>query len=108
MPRRLLTVSLVMVAVALLLAGAGCKEKGVAINEKVTKANADSIKVDKTKLSEAEQLLGPGVDYSDPNLAAGLKGKKWGPGKDREEIKVIYQPNGLIVSLEFIQWSPAK
>jgi len=93
-----------MATAVLLLAGSGCGEKKGTTNEKVTRANADRIKVDKTTLPEAEQLLGPGENHSEPGLAAGLKAKKWGRGKDGEEIRVVYRPDGLTVQRSFIQW----
>lgn len=96
----------VVIAVGLLVVCPGCGQKSPAANEKVTKANFDRILSGKTTLAEVELLLGPGTDPGADDLhlrpTAGLKVKKWGPGKEGETIYVVYQADGQIVEGYFV------
>jgi predicted small lipoprotein YifL len=108
MPRGLLVGCRLAVVLALLAAAAGCGEKKPPANEKVTQANADRITPEKTTITEAEAILGPGAEQTGANVPSGMKGKKWGPGPGGEEIEVVYDPYGKITQVSFVKWQAAK
>jgi hypothetical protein len=89
-------------------------EKKSSPNERITKANADRIQVDKTTITEAELLLGPGTEFTNSKIevgrkvASGLKGMRWGPGQRGEEIEVEYRSDGRIASVNYVQFERVK
>ncbi len=87
----------------------GCG-KSASPNTKVTKENADKIKVNMT-MAEVEAILGKGLDAPPPKNFSGtgemhdVSFKKWEREKDGDAIDVGFSRDGKVVYVNSLFWN---